>query len=78
MVQPAKDRMRDNVSKSLDLAASRPVAPRIAFCDQEEPAIAPRYLTAAIASGAAVLSVDHEKKVFRNFAEMRAWLHPRC
>jgi hypothetical protein len=36
------------------LVASRPVAPRIAFCDQEGPAIALRYLTAAIASGAAV------------------------
>ena len=46
------------------LARSRAAAPRIAFCDQEGPAIAPRYLTAAIASGAAVLSVDHEQKKF--------------
>jgi hypothetical protein len=49
------------------LAAPRPAAPRIAFCDQEGPAIAPRYLTAAVASGAAVLSVDHEQKSFLQF-----------
>jgi len=49
-----------------DAAAQSPAAttnaPRIAFCDQEGPAIAPRYLTAAIASGAAVLSIDREQK----------------
>jgi hypothetical protein len=52
---------------SAPLAAPCAVAPRIASCDQEGPAIAPRYLTAAIASGAAVLTVDHEQKSFPEF-----------
>jgi hypothetical protein len=55
------------LSSSASLPAPRAVAPRIAFCDQEGPAIAPRYLTVAIASGAAVLTVDHEQKSFPEF-----------
>jgi hypothetical protein len=46
------------------LEASRPVAPRIASCDQEGPVIAPRYLAAVIVSRAWVVSVDHEQKKF--------------
>jgi len=58
------------------LAAPRPVAPRIASCDQEGPAIAPRYLTAAIVSGAAVVSVDHEQKKFSGILRICVrWSH---
>src|SRR6266702_5445615 len=49
------------------LARPHAAAPRVASCDQEGPAIAPRYLTAAIVSGAAVVSVDHEQKSFPEF-----------
>src|SRR6266540_2438240 len=67
--QPVK--LSQGVKANFDhatLAGSRAVAPCIAFCDQKGPAIGPRYLTAAIASGAAAVLIrrPRAKKVFRN------------